>query len=223
MAIRSAIPWPLRWLLAAVVLGLSGAVALWAFEFGRDISGYDRKGAQELLHLREEVTRLTAELEKAQAVSHTAENLLTTERTTQTLLATQLQELQNDNRSLRRDLGFFEQLIPTSGQGGVTVRGVQARRDEPTKVHWQVLLVQSAKNAPEFRGQLEVNYTGDLRGKPWTLVESASRRPLMMGQSLRVEGSVVVPADAVVKIMSVRLLQGETVVLTQATKVVTGP
>jgi hypothetical protein len=31
MAVRSALPWPFRWLLGALVLGFSGALALWAF------------------------------------------------------------------------------------------------------------------------------------------------------------------------------------------------
>ena len=31
MAVRSTLPWPLRWLLGALVLGFSGALALWEF------------------------------------------------------------------------------------------------------------------------------------------------------------------------------------------------
>jgi len=85
MAIRSTVPWPLRWLLGAMVLGFSGAVALWAFEFGREIAGLDRESVQELSHLRQEVVRLTAELEKAQSVANTAETVLTAERSAQTL------------------------------------------------------------------------------------------------------------------------------------------
>lgn len=219
MAIRSAIPWPLRWLLAALVLGLSGAVAMWAFEFGKDIAGLDRHSQQELTQLRQDVQRLGAELEKAQAVAHTAETLLTAERTAQALLTTQLREVQEDNRHLRRELGFFEQLIPASGQGGVAIRGLQARRADATRVRWQVLLVQSAKQAPEFRGQLEVSYSGEQRGKPWTLTEPATRRPLVMRQLLRLEGAGVVPADVVVKTLSVRVMQGGTSLLTQSTKV----
>lgn len=223
MAIRSAIPWPLRWLLAAVVLGLSGAVALWAFEFGRDIAGLDRHSQQELIQLRQDVQRLGNELEKAQAVAHTAETLLTAERTAQELLTAQWRELQEDNRHLRRELGFFEQLIPASGQGGVAVRGLQARRSEPTRVVWQVLLVQSAKQAPEFKGQLEVVFSGELRGKPWSLTEPAARRPLAMRQLLRLEGAAVVPTDTVVKTVSVRVMQGSMALLTQTTKVASEP
>ncbi len=55
MSVRSALPWPLRWLLGAVVLGFSGALTLWAFEFGKDIAGLDRNAKQELERLRGEV------------------------------------------------------------------------------------------------------------------------------------------------------------------------
>lgn len=219
MAIRSAIPWSLRWLLAAMVLGLSAAVAMWSFEFGKDIAGLDRHSQQELTQLRQEVRRLGDQLEKAQAVAHTAETLLTAERTTQALLTTQLNDLQEDNRHLRRELGFFEQLIPTSGQGGVAIRGLQARRAEATRVKWQVLLVQSAKQAPEFKGQLEVTYSGEQRGKPWVLTEPGSRRPLAMRQLLRLEGAGVVPTDVVVKTVSVRVMQGSSLLQSQTTKV----
>ena len=62
MAVRSALPWPFRWLLGAVVLGFSGSLAMWAFEFGRDIAGLDRESKQELTRLRDEVQTLRADL-----------------------------------------------------------------------------------------------------------------------------------------------------------------
>jgi hypothetical protein len=37
--VRSHLPWPLRWAVAAVVLGFSGALALWAFETGKELAG----------------------------------------------------------------------------------------------------------------------------------------------------------------------------------------
>ena len=67
MAIRIAAPWPLRWLLAAIVLGFSGALALWAFEFGKEIAGLDRNAKQELQRLRTEVEQLRENLAKAQS------------------------------------------------------------------------------------------------------------------------------------------------------------
>ncbi len=61
MAVRSALPWPVRWLIAALVLGLSAAVALWAFEFGRSLAGLDATRREELHQLRAEVARLREE------------------------------------------------------------------------------------------------------------------------------------------------------------------
>ena len=46
LAVRRAMPWPLRWLAAALVLGLSAAVALWAFEFGKSLAGLDAGARQ---------------------------------------------------------------------------------------------------------------------------------------------------------------------------------
>ena len=52
MIVRSHLPWPLRWAVAAVVLGFSAAIALWAFEFGKNIAGLDRHSVDELQALR---------------------------------------------------------------------------------------------------------------------------------------------------------------------------
>ena len=62
MAVRSALPWPFRWAVLAIVLGFCGAIGLWAFEFGKDIAGLERGSKDELLQLRTEVTALRAEL-----------------------------------------------------------------------------------------------------------------------------------------------------------------
>lgn len=214
MAIRSAVPWPVRWLLGAVVLGLSGAVALWAFDVGRQVAGLDTHSVEEMAQLRDRVAQLERELQRAQAVANTAEASLITERTTQQALAAQLSDLQNDNRSLRRDLAFYEQLIPASGQDGLAVRGLQAQRRLAT-VHWQLLLVQSGRQTAE----LKVTYTGLQDGQPWSMTEPATRRPMAIRQSLRLEGAATVPEDVVVKTVSIRVMQGATALLTQAVNV----
>jgi hypothetical protein len=52
MIVRSHLPWPLRWAVVALVFGFSAALALWAFEFGKDIAGLDRGSKEELAQLR---------------------------------------------------------------------------------------------------------------------------------------------------------------------------
>lgn len=223
MAIRSALPWPVRWLLGGVVLGLSAALALWAFEFGRDIAGLDRHSRDELQQLRAEKDKLLTALEQAQSIANTAENLLTTERTAQAQLAAQLRELEDTNRNLRRELGFFEQLMPASGAAPVSIRGLRARRAEPSRVSWQLLVVQPARNAQEFKAELEVTLTGTLDGKPWAVKDAAARRQVGVKQFLRLEGESAVPAQAVVKSVTVRLMQGANAALLQTVEVGSDP
>ena len=69
MAVRSAMPWPLRWVVVAIVLGFCAAIGLWAFEFGKDIAGLDKDAKEELVKLRDEAQRLREEREKAQSVA----------------------------------------------------------------------------------------------------------------------------------------------------------
>lgn len=207
VSVRSAMPWPFRWLLGAVVLGFSGALALWAFEVGKDIAGLDRNAKQELERLRNEVQDLRAELVRAQSVSNTSESLLTAEKAAQEQLVQQIRQLEADNQVLRGDLGFFERLIPGSGSGALSIRGLQVDRLAQNQLKWQVLMIQATKNAPDFRGVLEVTFAGTLEGKPWSAVQAPSPQPVLIKGYLRQEGLVDVPEQAVVKTVTAKILQ----------------
>jgi hypothetical protein len=98
MAVRSALPWPLRWLLVAIMLGFSGALALWAFEFGRDIAGVDRNAQAELQRLRVEAKDLREQLMQARAEGSTSVSQLTAERAMIDQLQVQIRQLEADNQ-----------------------------------------------------------------------------------------------------------------------------
>lgn len=208
MSVRSAMPWPLRAAGAAVVLGFCGAIALWAFELGKDIAGVDDRASEELVRLREEVAQLRAERERVQSILNTSGSLLTAERAAQERLATQIRQLQAENRALREDLGFFEKLIPSGGNEAIAIRGLQAEVVAGTQLKWQVLVIQPVKNAPEFRGQLELAVSGTLDGKPWMMPLPDGPLPLQVRQYRRMEGLVDLPPDAVVKNVSAKVVEG---------------
>ncbi|HMN93659.1 MAG TPA: hypothetical protein PKC60_10555 [Hydrogenophaga sp.] len=205
VSVRSAAPWPVRWLLAALVLGFSGALALWAFEFGKEIAGLDRNAKQELAQLRTEVRTQRSELERLQAVADTAEALLTAERVAQEQLSLQLRQLEADNQTLRSDLGFFERLLPAPG-ADLAIRGIQVERVAPGQIRWQTLMMQATRNAPDFRGTLEITFNGMLNGKPWSMPHAARPQPVVIKGYLRQEGVLDVPPEAVVKSVTARLL-----------------
>ncbi len=216
MAVRSALPWPFRWLVMAIVLGFSAAVALWAFEFGKNIAGLDSSSKEELTRLREEIVRVRHERDQAQSVVNTSGSLLTAERAAQEKLAAQIRAIEADNQSLRDDLGFFEKLIPSSGGDGVAVRSLQADVQPTGQLKWQVLVMQASRNAPEFKGELELTLMGVLAGKPWSIILPAV--PLQFRQYRRMENLVDLPPQVVLKSVSAKVMEGTTTRAAQSIK-----
>jgi hypothetical protein len=209
MKVRSAMPWPLQWAGAAVVLGFCGAIGLWAFELGKGLAGVDSGSArEEVAQLREDVSQLRAERDRIQSILNTSGTSMVVERSAQERLATQIRALEAENRSLRDDLGFFEKLIPAGGAESVAIRGLQAEVLSGTQLKWQVLVMQPVKNAPEFRGKLELNVSGTRDGKPWLMPLPSGPQLLQFRQYRRLEGMVDLPPDAVVKNVSARVLEG---------------
>jgi hypothetical protein len=208
MAVRSAMPWPLRWAVVAIVLGFCSAIGLWAFELGKDIAGVDTGSKEELLRLRTDAAKLREERDKAQSILNTSGSLITAEKAAQERLMAQIKSLEAENRALRDDLGFFEKLIPSTGADGVAIRGLQAEMVAGGQLKWQVLVIQPGKNAPEFRGKLELSMVGTLEGRPWTAPLPGGALALQFRQYRRVEGVVDIPSQAVVKSVSAKVVEG---------------
>jgi hypothetical protein len=218
MAIRSSFPWPLRWAGIAIVLGFCGAISLWAFEFGKSIAGLETGAKEELLKLRGDAAKLREERDKAQSILNTSHSLITAEKTAQERLTAQIRTLETENRALRDDLGFFERLIPSTGAEGVAIRGLQAEVIGGSQLKWQILVMQPGKNLAEFRGKLDVSVSGTLHGKPWTMELPGGAQPLQFRQYRRIEGMVDLPAQAVVKNVSAKVMEGAATRATQSIK-----
>ncbi len=207
VTVRRHLPWPIRWLSAALVLGFSAAIALWAFETGKDLAGLDRSAKVELAQLRSEQAELRDERDKAQAIANTADSLLKTEKAAEERLAAQLRQSEADKLALKADLGFFQQLIPQGGgtPEGLSVRGFQVETVAPGHVRYQLLVMQGGRTAVQFNGRYELVLGGTLDGQPWTSQASATAQPLQVKQYARVEGMVDCPPQAVVKSAQVKV------------------
>ncbi len=222
MAVRSALPWPLRWAALAVMAGFCAAIGLWAFEFGKDIAGLDR-GSQEQLQqlqtqvasLREQLEQVTGERNQAQLVANTVNTVLTTDKATQEKLLAQNRQLEADNQRLKDDLGFFERLIPAATNGTKTsplaIRSLQAEKTAAGGIRWQILVMQAMRNPVEFNGQLEVTFTGLAHGKPWTGALPEGPLPMQVKQYGRLGGEYLPPAQVQVKSISVSVHDGHAV------------
>ena len=209
MSVRSHLPWPVRWVLAALVLGFSGAIGLWAFEFGRNIAGLNpgaRPASDELVQARRQLDDTRQERDRAQSLANAADSLIKAERATQTRLTEQVKALESENQALKDDLGFFERLLPASSEG-LSVRGLQADLPAQGQLRFQVLVMQhGGRVQPEFKGRYELLLSGTFDGKPWVQPGPVVSQPLQFKQYRRVDGTVQYPANAVVKQVQVRVL-----------------
>jgi len=126
MTVRSAFPWPIRWAMAAVVIGFCAAIGMWAFDFGREIAGMEGGTQAELLRLRAQIAALTADLQnarqqrdEAQSVANTANTLITTEKASSETIRSQVKSLEDENRRLKDDLGFLKSWLRRPVQMGL--------------------------------------------------------------------------------------------------------
>ena len=225
MAVRSALPWPFRWALLAIVLGFSGAIGLWAFEFGKGIAGLEKGSKEELTRLHTHIAQLQSELQtakierdKAQSIANTADMLVTAEKASHGGLLAHTKQLEMENRSLRDDLGFFEKLIPANGVDGLAVRGLQAEMAGDNKLKWQLLVSQSGKNPVEFNGHVELSFSGTLSGKPWTANLPGAPPAVTVRQYGRIGGEFEVPMLVQIHGVSVKVMDGAVVRATQSIK-----
>jgi len=208
MIVRSHLPWPLRWAVAALMFGFSAAIALWAFEFGKSIAGLDRDAKAELVSLRTEVAQLRSESERATSVANTADSLLKTERATQERLAQQVRQLEAEKQALQGDLGFFERLMPAQGEG-LQLRGLQAESSAPGELRYQLLVMQNGKSPPAFTGRYDLLLSGLMNGQPWSMSQPGGPKPIQLRQYARVEGMIDHPATAVIKTVQARVTDNQ--------------
>jgi len=218
MAVRSALPWPFRWVMLAVVFGFCAAIALWAFEFGKMIAGLDGSSNEQTIRLSLALEKTQKERDQAQSIANTSQTLLTASGAAQEQLVARNKQLEQDILNLRDDLGFFEKLIPMSGVESIAIRGLQAEIGDDRRVKWRVLLIQPQKSQAEFKGSLEFRLTGLLGGKPWQMADPEREVDIRFTQFGRFQGYLDLPAQVVIKTVSVRVMEGTKLKATESVK-----
>lgn len=110
VAVRAHVPWRLRVFIVSASLVLLLVLALWVFDFGQQIAGFNRGEINALQvansSLEEEVSRLRAQLAAS-------ENDLQIERAAQKLLTEKHDALSQENARLKEELAVLERLSKT--------------------------------------------------------------------------------------------------------------
>jgi hypothetical protein len=221
--VRSHLPWPLRWLVVGLMLGLSAALALWAFEFGQRIAGVQTGSRTQVKALQESLAAVREQYAATRAIANSAETMLKAERAAQERLAEQVKALERRNAEQAEDLAFFETLMPAAGDQGWAVRGLKAAAEAPGQWRCQLLVMRQdgggprGAAAPRLRWELVLTGVQAAHGnKPWTQTEAGvleGGRPYQ-----RLDRVVAVPAGAVVRQVTAKLYDAAGAVLVTETR-----
>jgi len=222
MTIKSQLPWPVRAAIfvggAAVVIGLGSLI----YEDGR-VPGFAVDGHDEILHLKEQVQKLTAERDQYSTTANSAETKQNIDRSEQQQLAVQVKSLEDENTKLKEDLAFFESLLPVDANAqGVSIRKLKAESVAPNQLHYQLLVMQGGKGDHDFTGNLQLNVTVVQNGKsamiafPEPAATPAANAPSATAETdnfklafkhyQRVDGVLTLPDGAVIKSVQARIL-----------------
>ena len=161
VAVRTHVPWYLRWLLVAVLFAFSAALAAWMYDAGRRFAGFDRSEVeQELAAVRREFAAVRKELEHLRAAANAAGSKLSIERTAQRNLAQQIRVLEQDNARLREELAIFESMLSSdsANAGPLAILRFKVEPEViPGEYRYRVLLLASGpRRGREFQGRLEL-------------------------------------------------------------------
>ncbi len=215
VSIKSHLPWPLRMMFIAAVLGLGGAIAMWTYDLGRSFTGFIPGASKEqLATFREQVDKIKAERDQFSTTVNAAESQLNIERSAQKQLAAQVKILETENIRLKEDLAFFESLLPAdTGARGVSIRRLKAEIVAPNQLRYRLLVMQGGKGERDFVGNLQLAVTVLQGGKSAMMIfpeaNSGESEKFKLGfkHYQRVEGVLTLPEGASIKNVQARILE----------------
>lgn len=227
ITVRAARPWwmlALPWLFAGA---LGAGVAVWAYDRGARLAGFDRSSASaDAIRLEAEASGLRKERDELAANLAAATSDLAIERAAQERLLGQVKTLEAENVRLKQDLAFFDRILPQGAGQGVAIRSFQVERDVGgERLHYRVLVSQPAKVARDFVGQVQfvLNGVHNGRGTQITIPERFDPDDRTFALSFRmfqrVEGVLDVPAGVSVRSVQLRILENGTLRTQQTTSV----
>jgi hypothetical protein len=215
MTIRTRLPWPLRAIFLAVVVGVGGAIAMWGYDLGRSLTGFNPGlNREQLANYKEQLGKLSNERDLLSTTANGAESQLNIQRSTEKQLAAQVKVLEADNAKLKEDLAFFESLLPVNANSqGVSIRRLKAEIVAPNQLRYRLLIMQGGKGEHDFVGNLQLSVTVLQGGKSAMMVfpeaTSTDTEKFKLGfkHYQRIEGVLTLPDGASMKAVQARILE----------------
>ena len=216
VAVRTHMPWYLRWLGIVAVGGLVYGAGWATYDFGMEFAGFRRGEADRALEkLTDTIESQQRELSELRAKVAQAERQLQIEHATYSDMEKQVKSLTGENATLKEDLAFFQSLMPASGRdGAITINRFMLQPEAlPGEYRYRLMLVQTGPRVNEYRGRLEFVLSlqqGDRKvvlTLPTQEDKNVKEYQLSFKFFQRIEGTFRISPDAVVKSMQVRVFE----------------
>ena len=214
MAIRTQLPWYWRWLANLLVIAAVAGLVWWIVQNSYRVTGFNADEARARLDVLErENQAMKGEIEVARTSLTERDPQLQIEKASQTALARSVAQLQEENASLKEDLGFLRRLMSSGATPeGVGVSDLKVEREgTSTEYRYRMLLTQGGQRKQDFRGPCR-SLPGWRRATPITRSPSPIRRSPETTGSFefrfyhKVEGRFRVPEGGTLKSVDVRVL-----------------
>ena len=159
VAIRSHTPWYIKIGGYGLAMGIAAGVAWFVVDNSYRITGFSREEAtQQIVGLTADKQRLQQALDAAKSQLNDIQSQLKVEKSAQTELGKNLTQLQDENASLKEDLGFLRNIMSAgSVPEGLSIANLKVEPDAlPNEYRYRLLLTQGGQRKQDFKGKVQV-------------------------------------------------------------------
>jgi hypothetical protein len=214
VAIRSQFAWYWRWLINLLMMTAVAGVVWWLVQNSYRITGSNIGEVREHIStLVDENRIMKRDLEATRGSLSERDRQLQIERAAQSELARSVAQLQEENASLKEDLGFLRRLMSSGATPeGIGISELKVERDGRTNDYrYRMLLHQGGQRKQDFKGRVQIV----ARIAQGQTVNTVTYPDPSAGENAgsfdfrfyhKVEGRFSVPEGATVKSVDVRVL-----------------
>ncbi len=215
VAIRSHTPWYIKFGGYGLMMGVAGAVAWYLVDNSYRITGFNREEAKaQIARLTEDNERLKRDYDLTKTLLNEREGQLTVEKAAQAEFTKNLTQLQEENASLKEDLGFLRNIMSSgSVPEGMSIANLKVEPDAlPNEFRYRLLVTQGGQRKQDFKGKIQLIVRvqeGSLQNTlsfPTDAELKASKNVLEFRYYQKVDGRFKIPEGAQLKNVQVRLL-----------------
>lgn len=217
VAIRSHSPWYIKFGGYGLAMGVAAAIAWVIVDNSYRITGFSRAEAKEQIDaLAAENAKLKQSYDTTKSLLNEKEGKLKVEVASQAELTKNLAQLQDENASLKEDIGFLRNVMSSgSVPDGLAIQNFKVEPDAaPNEFRYRLLLTQGGQRKQDFKGKMQVTVRVQESGQaalttlsfPTDTEMRASAGTIEFRFYQKLDGRFSIPPGAVIKNVQVRVL-----------------